>query len=80
MDAGPLQMGYQNDSHATIVDILAYFAPFDSLGRKAKAVRLDVSSTDIAEHVFEPLDTAVSKAKQVQITCSAVRTPAPERE
>jgi len=73
-------MGYQNDSHAAIVDILAYFAPFDSLGRKAKAVRLDVNSTDIAEHVFEPLDTAVSKAKQVQITCSAVGTPAPERE
>jgi hypothetical protein len=28
----------------------------------------------------EGLDTAVSKAKQVQITRSAVRTPAPERE
>jgi hypothetical protein len=78
LDSGLLQVGYQNNAHAAIIEILADLIPFDSLGRKAKTVRLDLNGADVSEDLFEPLDTAFAPSKQVKITCGAVRTPAPQ--
>jgi hypothetical protein len=78
LDSGLLQVGYQNNAHAAIIEILADLIPFDSPGRKAKAVRLDLNGTNVSEDLFEPLDTAFATSKQVEITCGAIRTPAPQ--
>ena len=68
-------MGDQNNPHAAILAILADIIPFDCLGRKAKAVRLDLNGTNVSEDLFEPLDTVFATSKQVEITCGAIRTP-----
>jgi hypothetical protein len=72
LDTSPLQVGYQNNPHATIFDLFADLISFDSLGRKAKTVRLDLNGANVAEDPFEPLDTAVAASKQESfdsVTC-----------
>ena len=78
LDSGLLQVGDQNNPHAAILAILADIIRFHSLGRKAKAVRLDLNGANVSEDLFDPLDTAFATSKQVEIACGTIRTRAPQ--
>jgi len=78
LDSRLLQVSYHNNPHPAIIEILADFIPFDCLDRKAETVRLELNGADVSEDLFEPLDTAFATSNKVEITCGAVRTPAPQ--